>query len=240
MRIALYADGTAPDLDADPPIRQGLRALKAYEQPEKKISLTGAKRVIGDHDALRLGRIVSESLERLDKQDLARLTIFKVLGASLLTPNEAGFAYTRAYSVGMDPKLLKRFNRSVRRSTEAVNQSRPVIFASLGEICIFGMPETLPGRRYVGPVIEEGSQDLDEERQAFLRPLIPGGNSALLGHFNNSHVNHLSLLSTTSEYSAQQAAESLSMKGMNGIWVSLMHAQAKTKDIIVEGPSQLD
>ncbi|HVA11330.1 MAG TPA: hypothetical protein VNG32_04160 [Candidatus Dormibacteraeota bacterium] len=237
MRIPLYADGTAPELDSDPPIRQGLRALKDSAFQEKMISVIGAKRGIGEHDALRIGQLVSESLERLDRSDLAKLTILKVLGASLVTSNEAALAYTKAYSVGKDPKLLKRFNRSVRQSIESVNQARPLVFASLGEICIFGMPATSPGRRYIGPVIEEGSQDLEEERQVFLKPLIPQESSRLLNQFNDGHVHHLSLLSTTSEHSAQQAAESLDMEDIAGMWVSLLGAQAITRDIILESPS---
>jgi hypothetical protein len=237
MRIPLYADGTDPELDADRPIRQRLRALKATEHHEKTISVMGAKRGIGEQDALRLGQLVSESLGRLDKQDLARLTILKVVGPSLVTPNEAALAYTKAYSLGMNPKLLKRFNRSVQRSVEAVNQARPLIFAKLGEICIFGAVQNSPGRRYIGPAIEEeGSQDLDEDRQVFLKPLIPEENSALIDHLS-SHVHHLSLLCTMSEGSAQQAAESLDMEGMAGMWVSLSHAQASTKDIIIDPSS---
>ena len=235
MRIPLYADGTIPDLDSDPYTLRKIRSVKAPEHHEKSISVLGAKRNVGEHDALRLGHLVAESLQRLDNQDLARLTILKVLGASLVTPHEAMLAYETDYSKG---KGLKRFNRSVRGSIEAANRTQPLIFAKLGEISIFGAPETSPGRRYIGAAItEEGSQELTEDRQAFLQSLIPEENSALLNHINNGHVHHVSLLSTTSEHSAQQAAESLSMEGIAGMWISLMHVTGNPKAFILDLPS---
>lgn len=225
MRIPMFVGGTIPDFDILSDDQERFHATKPKSYREKPMTVVGAKRNIGEHDCLRIGNLVRRGVQELDDYDIDGVNVFNRQGATILSPDEARIAYERHHFTGMGIRSLKRYNHSLKEAIHSVNDERPLMFVQLGEIAIFGAPEDQEGTRYVGAVLEgEELEQLKAERQTFLHTVVPEEDSSLYHILNDGYVHHLSLLKTTSEVTAQRAAESLQYEDIEGTWVSLMPA----------------
>ena len=225
MRIPMFAGGTIPDFDTLSDDQERFHETKPKSYREKPMTVVGVKRNIGEHDSLRIGNLVRRGVQGLDNIDIDRVTVFSPHGATILSPDEARLAYERYHFTGIGIRSLKRYNHILKETIHLANNERPLMFVQLGEIAIFGAPEDQEGSRYVGAVLEgEELEQLKAERQTFLHTVIPEDDSSLYHMLNDDYVHHLSLLKTTSEATAQRAAESLQYTEIEGTWVTLMPA----------------
>ncbi|GAC1500305.1 MAG: hypothetical protein NVS1B10_03770 [Candidatus Saccharimonadales bacterium] len=226
MKLSFYENGDVPEDGYPDEHRRMLIRRQKPSHREKSLTIVGAKRAIGSHDLHRFGTTIADRVSRLEDNHLRKIMFTKAIGATILTPDESKLIFDRQHSRGTSLRALKKYNYKFLQTIETANKVEPIVFAKLGEIGIFGVPEDMPGKRYIGPyIVDDAREVLSTERDRVINVLLPENAKPIYDRLQDNYAHHITFLSTNSETTAQRAADALASAGLTGSYVSLMPAQ---------------